>query len=85
MHGKRVGLMAQRQRYRCPRCEHTFLDRVLGMDEHHRVTARLKMYVAEKVLSRPFTHWLRKSGSMRRPCVYSLGKPWGIGMLNGAL
>ena len=55
MHGKRVGLVVQRQRYRCPRCGLTFLDQVPGMDEHHRVTARLKMYVAEKVLSRPFT------------------------------
>ncbi len=55
MHGKRVGLVVQRQRYRCPRCGHTFLDQVPGMDEHHRVTARLKMYVAKKVLSRPFT------------------------------
>ncbi len=55
IHGKRIGLVAQRQRYRYPRCGQTFLDQVPGMDEHHRVTVRLKTYVAEKVLSRPFT------------------------------
>lgn len=55
MHGKRVGLVVQRQRYRCHRCGHIFLDQVPGMDKHHRLTARLKMYVVGKVLSRPFT------------------------------
>ena len=55
MHGKRVGLIVQRQRYRCLQCRRTFVDAIPGLDDHHRVTERLKIFVAEQVLSRPFT------------------------------
>ncbi|MCY0878106.1 MAG: hypothetical protein OWU84_04080 [Firmicutes bacterium] len=54
MHGKRGGLVIQHQRYHGHQCPRTFVDLTSGLDDHHRVTERLKIYVADQVLSRPF-------------------------------
>ncbi len=55
MHGKRVGLLIQRQRYRCHHCRRTCVDPTPGLDDQRRVTERLKIFVAQQVLTRPFT------------------------------
>ncbi|MHB1610154.1 MAG: hypothetical protein ACYCT0_00525 [Sulfobacillus sp.] len=55
MHGKRVGLLVQRQRYRCHQCRRTCVDPTPGPDDQRRVTERLKIFVAQQMLARPFT------------------------------
>ncbi|TMC16942.1 MAG: ISL3 family transposase, partial [Chloroflexi bacterium] len=53
-HGKRVGVIVKRQRYRCKRCERTFLQRLPDMDEHHAMTKRLLAYIQQESLKDTF-------------------------------
>lgn len=48
---KRVGLLLQRQRYRCSGCARTFLEPLPDIDEHHMATKRLIDYVRQQALS----------------------------------
>ena len=62
MHGKRVGIVVRRQRYRCDHCHQPFLDPLQGVDEHHRMTVRLRSYLETQALSRPFSALAELSG-----------------------
>lgn len=55
MHGRRVGIQAQRRRYRCRECLHTFMESLPDVDPKHRATTRLVEWVAQQSLERTFT------------------------------
>ncbi len=54
MHGKRVGIHVERQRYRCTPCGHTMLQPLPHMDEKHQMTKRLLTHIDESSLRRTF-------------------------------
>jgi transposase len=54
MHGKRVGIYVERQRYRCTNCRHTMLQPLPHMDEKHQMTKRLIAHIGEASLRRTF-------------------------------
>jgi transposase len=54
MHGKRVGIYVERQRYRCTNCRHTMLQPLPHMDEKHQMTKRLLSHIGELSLRRTF-------------------------------
>lgn len=56
MHGKRVGIQAQRRRFRCRSCSQTFVEPTPGVDSQHRATVRLVDWIAQQSLSRTFTN-----------------------------
>lgn len=53
-HGKRVGVVVKRQKYRCKTCWRTFLQRLPDMDEHHTMTRRLLDYIQRESLRDTF-------------------------------
>ncbi|WP_088834383.1 ISL3 family transposase [Paenibacillus tyrfis] len=55
MHGKRVGITANRQRYRCKDCGSTFLENMWDIDDKRLATVRLIDYIQTASLSRTFT------------------------------
>lgn len=62
MHGKRVGLKVQRQRYRCRRCSRTFLQYLPDMDERRSATNRLMAYIGRESMRRTFTSIADETG-----------------------
>jgi len=55
IHGKRVGLLIKRQRYRCRDCNQTFWERLdHTIDEKRNCTKRLLSYVEKQSLKRTF-------------------------------
>jgi len=48
---KRTRLYYQKQRYRCMKCERTFVQPVAGMDEQRRLTLRLNTYIKREGLN----------------------------------
>ncbi len=54
MHGKRVGIHVERQRYRCANCYHTMLQPLPHMDEKHQMTKRLLFHIGEASVRRTF-------------------------------
>lgn len=54
MHGKRVMLVVNRQRYRCLECKSTFYETLLCVDERRSITERLSEWVAQQSLKRTF-------------------------------
>ena len=56
MHGKRVGIQAQRRRFRCRTCSQTFVEPTPGVDSQHRATERLVDWIAQQSLARTFTN-----------------------------
>lgn len=56
MHGKRVGIQAQRRRFRCRACSQTFVEPTPGVDSQHRATERLVDWIAQQSLARTFTN-----------------------------
>ena len=52
MHGKRCILRVSRRRFRCRECLKTFLERLPGIDEDHRMTERLVRYIERETLER---------------------------------
>jgi transposase len=48
---KRVRLYYQKQRYRCTKCERTFLQPMVGTDEQRRLTPRLNAYIKREGLN----------------------------------
>ena len=56
MHGKRVGIQAQRRRFRCRSCSQTFVEPTPGVDSQHRATERLVDWIAQQSLGRTFTN-----------------------------
>lgn len=53
--GKRTGILAHRRRYRCCQCNKTFFEPLHDMNEHHFMTKRLVLYIAQESLRRTFT------------------------------
>lgn len=53
--GKRVGIIVNRQRYRCKDCGFTFFEPLWGIDDDHMCTVRFVEYVQEHSLRRTFT------------------------------
>lgn len=55
IHGKRVGLLIKRQRYRCRECNQTFWERLdHTIDEKRSCTKRLLSYIEKQSLKRTF-------------------------------
>lgn len=54
MHGKRVGIQVERQRYRCTNCGRTMLQSLPDMDEKRQMTQRLIHHIGEASLRRTF-------------------------------
>ena len=54
VHGKRVGLHIQRQRYRCGACGRTFMQPIHELDDKRVMTKRLVAYVERESLKRTF-------------------------------
>lgn len=55
MHGKRVGIVVQRPRFKCRECGETFQQELPDMDEKRRMTRRLVEYIGKAAIRRPFT------------------------------
>jgi transposase len=62
MHGKRVGIHVERQRYRCSNCGHTMLQPLPHMDEKHQMTKRLLKHIGEASLRRTFVSIAEECG-----------------------
>src|SRR5258707_10110749 len=54
MHGKRVSLLVDRQRYRCTGCGKTFVETLPEIDPVRLMTQRLRAYVEQESLKRSF-------------------------------
>jgi transposase len=54
-HGKRVGILLTRTRYRCQECGQTFLQRVMEVDDGKQMTNRLIRFIEQESLKRTFT------------------------------
>ena len=54
MHGKRVGIVVDRRRYRCSGCGKTFYEIIPGKDSKRHATQRLVTYVERQALNRTF-------------------------------
>lgn len=54
IHAKRVGIVVNRQRYRCNECNTTFLEPLEDMDEKRQMTKRLIQYIEKQSLKRTF-------------------------------
>ena len=55
VHGKRVGVLLTRTRYRCQECGQTFLQRVMEVDDGKQMTTRLIRFIEQESLKRTFT------------------------------
>jgi transposase len=56
IHGKRVGLLIKRQRYRCRECNQTFWERLdHTINEKRSCTNRLLSYIEKQSIKRTFT------------------------------
>lgn len=62
VHGKRVGVHVQRQRYRCKTCGRTFLQPLPDMDDQHAMTKRLLVYVQREALRETFVRVAEQVG-----------------------
>lgn len=52
VHGKRVGIVIDRKRYRCKACQKTFLEDLICMDNKRLMTKRLVEYIEKQTLSK---------------------------------
>lgn len=55
IHGKRVGIRAIRNRYKCQNCGKTYIQPLPDMNEDHFITKRLVSYIEREVFKRTFT------------------------------
>lgn len=55
-HGKRVGILLTRSRYRCQDCGKTFLQPLPDVDDRGQLTKRLVAYIEEQSVIRTFTN-----------------------------
>jgi transposase len=53
--GKHTGILVLRKRYLCCSCKRTFFELLNDMNEHHAMTERLLLYLAQESLKHPFT------------------------------
>ena len=54
IHGKRVGIIIKRQRYRCKSCDTTFYEELDMMDDRRNATSRLIEYICHQAMKRTF-------------------------------
>lgn len=54
MHGKRVAIMAARQRYKCQNCGKTYYQPLADMNEDRHMTNRLVSYIEREAFKRTF-------------------------------
>ncbi len=54
IHGKRVGLIIRRQRWRCKSCAGTFFEPISWLDEKRRATRRLVQYIEKQATIKTF-------------------------------
>jgi len=54
MHGKRVGIQVNRQRYKCRECGQTFYELLPQTDDKRGCTIRLREYIEKQSLKRTF-------------------------------
>lgn len=62
MHGKRVGVRVERQRYRCGGCGVTHLQPLPDMDDKRQMTRRLVTYIEREALRRTFVSVASETG-----------------------
>lgn len=62
MHGRRVGVVVQRPRYKCRECGETFQQELPDMDESRRMTKRLVEHIGRVAIRRPFTEVAHEVG-----------------------
>ncbi len=55
IHGRRVGVLLERKRYKCRGCSKTFSQDCSDINDNHRATNRLVEYVENNALDRTFT------------------------------
>lgn len=55
MHGKKVGIWVQRQRYQCTNCHRTIYEKIPHMHPSHDMTDRLVKYIQTNGTERTFT------------------------------
>jgi len=55
MYGKHIGILVQRQRYRCRECRKTFVQALPDMDTKRFMTKRLLDYIEQRTLTQTFT------------------------------
>jgi transposase len=51
-HGKRLGILVHRQRFKCPNCKRLLLQPLSEIDEKRRMTTSLRAYIEAQALSR---------------------------------
>jgi len=54
IHGKRVGLIVHRQRYRCRACKKTSFQPLPDMNKQHAISERLLLYIGKESMRRTF-------------------------------
>ena len=54
IHGKRVSLLLDRQRYRCTSCGKSFVEALPEIDEVRSITLRLRVYIEQEAFKRSF-------------------------------
>lgn len=62
MHGRRVGILLDRKRYKCRGCGITFSQRCDDINDHHRATNRLVSYIESNGLNKTFTSLAEEIG-----------------------
>ena len=62
MHGKRVGIYIDTQRYRCQGCQRTFFQDLPDLAENRMMTDRLVKYIGERSLKRTFASLAEDTG-----------------------
>lgn len=61
-HGRRVGILVRRQRYKCRNCGGTFLEPLPDMDDRRVATRRLVEWIERESLRRTFVSVAEESG-----------------------
>lgn len=56
IHGKRVGILVNRRRYRCQSCARTFYEDIPGKDSKRLATTRLVQYIERKSMEQTFAY-----------------------------
>ncbi len=62
IHGKIVGILIDRKRYRCRECKKTFLEPLPDIDPRRNVTSRLLHYIEENAAGKTFTSLAGEAG-----------------------
>ena len=58
--GKMVGIVIHGHRYKCKTCGKTWTDQFQGIDDNAKMTNRMRDYIREQALQKPFSHISRE-------------------------